>query len=319
MTFGAIYLEKRIESVVDRQTRVYASDTRESAATRSAHARKQLQSQQATTDVSARVSTQHCMGTPALPRARTTRRRYGEVMMDPLFHDAYQRFLAAKDEDQLFQQIASFAEQLGFEYCCYGIRMAVPVSKPVVAIFDTYPDGWMEHYQASSFLDIDPTVRQGMRGSELVVWPASTDGDAKRLWSDAHDFGLKVGAAQSSWAAQGAFGLLTLSRPADALKETEVGSLTLPMNWLANVSHTLMSRFLMPVLAPESTATLTLREREVLCWTGEGKTSYEIGQILNISERTVNFHVNNVLLKLAATNKTQAVVKAIAMGLIYTA
>jgi LuxR family transcriptional regulator, quorum-sensing system regulator SolR len=240
-------------------------------------------------------------------------------MMDARFHDAYQRFLAAKDEDQLFQQIASFAEQLGFEYCCYGIRMSVPVSKPVVAIFDTYPEGWMEHYQASSFLDIDPTVRAGMRGSELIVWPESTDGDAKRLWSDAHDFGLKVGAAQSSWAAQGAFGLLTLSRPADALKETEVDSLTLPMSWLANVSHTLMSRFLMPVLAPESAATLTLREREVLCWTSEGKTSYEIGQILNISERTVNFHVNNVLLKLAATNKTQAVVKAIAMGLIYTA
>jgi LuxR family quorum-sensing system transcriptional regulator SolR len=104
--------------------------------------------------------------------------------MDARFHDAYQRFLAAKDEDQLFQQIASFAEQLGFEYCCYGIRISVPVSKPVVAIFDTYPEGWMEHYQASSFLDIDPTVRAGMRGSELIVWPESTDGDAKRLWSE---------------------------------------------------------------------------------------------------------------------------------------
>ncbi|MGN6666559.1 MAG: transcriptional activator protein SolR, partial [Trinickia sp.] len=61
---------------------------------------------------------------------------------------------------------------------------------------------------------------------------------------------------------------------------------------------------------------LTPRECEVLCWTGEGKTACEIGQILNISERTVNFHVNNVLLKLNATNKVQAVVKAIAMGLI---
>jgi LuxR family quorum-sensing system transcriptional regulator SolR len=56
----------------------------------------------------------------------------------------------------------------------------------------------------------------------------------------------------------------------------------------------------------------------VLCWTGEGKTSYEIGQILNISERTVNFHVNNALSKLTSTNKVQAVVKAIAMGLIYS-
>ncbi len=77
-----------------------------------------------------------------------------------------------------------------------------------------------------------------------------------------------------------------------------------------------MSPFLVPQLVPESNAVLTTREREVLCWTGEGKTAYEIGQILRISERTVNFHVNNVLLKLAATNKVQAVVKAIATGLI---
>ncbi|RZF23641.1 LuxR family transcriptional regulator [Paraburkholderia sp. UYCP14C] len=238
--------------------------------------------------------------------------------MEPYFQDAYQQCHAARDEHQLFQQVASFAKQLGFEYCCYGIRIPVPVSKPVVATFDTYPSGWMMHYRASGFLDIDPTVRAGMHSTNLIVWPESSDDDAPRLWSDAHDFGLTVGVAHSSWAAHGAFGLLTMSRHADALTPAEIDRLSLPMNWLANLSHMLMNRFLLPKLAPETRVTLTAREREVLCWTGEGKTSYEIGQILNISERTVNFHVNNVLLKLDATNKVQAVVKAIAMGLIYS-
>lgn len=239
-------------------------------------------------------------------------------MEDDLYcQDAYRQFSAATDEHQLFQGLASFVKKLGFEYCCYGIRMPFPVSKPAIAIFDTYPPGWMIHYETSGFIDLDPTVREGMHHTRLIVWPESSDGDASQLWSDAHDFGLTVGVAHSSWAAGGAFGLLTMARHADALTPVEINRLLLPANWLATHSHMLMSRFLLPQLAPESGVRLTAREREVLCWTGEGKTSYEIGRILNISERTVNFHVNNVLIKLASINKVQAVIKAIALGLIY--
>jgi len=107
-----------------------------------------------------------------------------------------------------------------------------------------------------------------------------------------------------------------MSRNTDTLTPAEIEDLQLPANWLANLCHMRMGQFLQGTLAPGASIALTAREREVLRWTGEGKTAYEIGKILNISERTVNFHVNNVLSKLAATNKVQAVVKAIATGLI---
>ncbi|MEF9928520.1 MAG: LuxR C-terminal-related transcriptional regulator, partial [Massilia sp.] len=42
----------------------------------------------------------------------------------------------------------------------------------------------------------------------------------------------------------------------------------------------------------------------------------EAGTILSLSERTVNFHVANALLKLGAANKTAAVVKAALFGLL---
>jgi LuxR family quorum-sensing system transcriptional regulator SolR len=58
------------------------------------------------------------------------------------------------------------------------------------------------------------------------------------------------------------------------------------------------------------------REREVLRWAAEGKTAAEIGGILGIAERTVNFHIRNIFEKLGAANKVQAVVKAISGGLI---
>lgn len=231
------------------------------------------------------------------------------------WHDGYQKLHEAKDERQLFERMSAVAKELGFDYCCYGIRVPLPVSNPSVAIFDTYPAGWMKHYQENNFIEIDPTVREGMTKSGLIVWPEATV-SAPRLWTDAHDFGLRVGVAHSSWAAHGVYGLLTLARSTEVLTPTEIDRLTLQASWFANLSHALMSEFLVPKLAPEASVELTPRECEVLCWTGEGKTAHEIGQILNISERTVNFHVNNVLLKLNATNKIQAVVKAIAIGLI---
>ena len=56
---------------------------------------------------------------------------------------------------------------------------------------------------------------------------------------------------------------------------------------------------------------LTDREKEILGWLIEGKSSWDIGQILSISERTVKFHVNNICIKLNAVNRTHAVAKAI--------
>ena len=59
---------------------------------------------------------------------------------------------------------------------------------------------------------------------------------------------------------------------------------------------------------------LTRREFEVLNWLKEGKTSWEISVILNLSERCVNFHINNAKNKLNAVNRTQAVAVALGAG-----
>ncbi len=238
------------------------------------------------------------------------------VIMELRWQDAYHQFSAAENEQQLFQRIAAYSKRLGFEYCCYGIRVPLPVSKSAVAIFDTYPDGWMAHYQAQDYIKIDSTVRDGALTTNMIVWPDVDEVAPCPLWEDAREAGLSVGIAQSSWAARGAFGLLSIARHADRLTPAEIDMLTLQTHWLANLSHSLMSGFMVPKLAPAASVVLTAREREVLCWTAEGKTACEIGQILGIAERTVTFHVNNVLVKLGATNKVQAVVKAVSAGLI---
>jgi len=65
-----------------------------------------------------------------------------------------------------------------------------------------------------------------------------------------------------------------------------------------------------------NTATLTPRETEVLTWIQNGKTSFEIGKILGISENTVETYVARVRGKLNASTRSQAVAIAIASKLL---
>lgn len=61
---------------------------------------------------------------------------------------------------------------------------------------------------------------------------------------------------------------------------------------------------------------LSPREKEILGWTKDGKSRWEISKILGISDETVKFHLRNAVRKLGVTNRTQAVAVALATGLI---
>ena len=69
-------------------------------------------------------------------------------------------------------------------------------------------------------------------------------------------------------------------------------------------------------LQPAPVRRLTSKEREVLQWVMEGKTSWEVGRILAVSERTVKFHLRNIYSKLNVVNRAQAVTMASRLRLI---
>ncbi len=62
--------------------------------------------------------------------------------------------------------------------------------------------------------------------------------------------------------------------------------------------------------------TLSEREKEVLSWLAQGKTSWDISIIMGIAERTVNFHACNIMQKLNSVNRAHSVAIAMDMGLI---
>jgi LuxR family quorum-sensing system transcriptional regulator SolR len=67
---------------------------------------------------------------------------------------------------------------------------------------------------------------------------------------------------------------------------------------------------------PHARNNLTFREKEVLQWVVQGKTSWEVGRILSMSERTVKFHLQNIYTKLNVVNRAQAVSMASRLQLI---
>ena len=59
-----------------------------------------------------------------------------------------------------------------------------------------------------------------------------------------------------------------------------------------------------------TTVALNDREVEVLTWAARGKTSAEIAKILDLTKRTVDFHIDNAREKLGAATRVEAAIKA---------
>ncbi|MFC0479302.1 LuxR C-terminal-related transcriptional regulator [Gellertiella hungarica] len=110
--------------------------------------------------------------------------------------------------------------------------------------------------------------------------------------SDGHRYGLRFDGARS------------------ALTQSEINELSmLSLQALEVFGHITMSR-------DAQHNPLSARELEVVSWTAQGKTSVEIGQILTLSDHTVNAYLTNAIRKLDCVNRTQLVAKALRLKLI---
>ena len=106
----------------------------------------------------------------------------------------------------------------------------------------------------------------------------------------------------------------------DKLKGWQLGAddyLTKPVDYdvLAALITARLARVARSTIWPKQVG---LREREVetLTWAARGKTFWEIGEILGLSKRTVEFHLENARRKLGVATRTQALIKAAAGHLI---
>jgi len=86
------------------------------------------------------------------------------------------------------------------------------------------------------------------------------------------------------------------------------------LHLMAMYSFDRIRHLLHPTPAPPSR--LTQREREVVAWASQGKSAWEIGEILHITQRTAEQHLANAASKLGAVNRTHTVAIAIRNNII---
>lgn len=114
--------------------------------------------------------------------------------------------------------------------------------------------------------------------------------------------------------------LTALANREDELKGRRLGAddyVTKPIDFDRLVAI-IQSRLAGVARTPRSAARAVLNERQIqiLTLVALGNTSVQIGHKLRLSKRTVDFHINNARIKLDATTRAEAAIKAVAAGLI---
>lgn len=206
-------------------------------------------------------------------------------------------------------------QALEFDYFAFCVRHPVPFTRPKTSVISTYPQAWLDRYRAENYFAVDPVLRPEnfMRG--FLPWNDELFADTPAFWDAARDHGLRRGMTQCVMSPTRAAGLLSVARSSLQGKLLPEDELSARLHYLAELSLMTLARLQDPCVGA-MTMKLSKREREILQWTGEGKTSAEIAMILSISENTVNFHQKNMQKKCNAPNKTQIACYAAAVGII---
>jgi LuxR family quorum-sensing system transcriptional regulator SolR len=219
------------------------------------------------------------------------------------------------DTNDSFGYLSGRCRALGFDFCATGIRLPLPIAEPKTILENNYSPAWQAEYEGSNYVEIDPTIAHALSQVGPAYWSDTYD-SAPDFWESAFKHDLRNGISIATRHSSGALGMLSVARGDNEISLTERRFLAPELLRLTEMFGVTKFAKTVERLLPEATALLTPREKEVLRWTADGKTSEDIGKILSVSVNTINFHVKQSLGKLNALNKTQAVVKALLLGLI---
>ena len=174
-----------------------------------------------------------------------------------------------------------------------------------------YPEAWQRHYHARRYIEVDPTIDAITHRNTPYTWDTlpNLDGRRRQLFDDVRDLGVLAGLTVPIHMANGTTFLASFgARAPDAARRH--GPL------LSLVAAQFLERYAALSGPAAPSPQLTPRERDCLTWTARGKSAWEIGVLLSISENTVNFHVKHACAKLASHGRMLGVVRAIMLGLI---
>ena len=221
--------------------------------------------------------------------------------------------------DELLGELVRFTQQLGFATVTATTVIDHFLGEPEFITVDNTPAAYRESYEDSRDGRADPVMQHCKRQSTPIVWDQDTYVACGQgaMWEQQARFGYCAGIAMALHLPEGRHFVFGVER--DQPVPSDPGELTrvvADLQLFAVLAQDAAQRILVPASPEPGAAALTPRELEALRWTMDGKTAWEVGAVLGISERTAVLHVNNAMHKLGCVNKHQAVLKALRLGLI---
>lgn len=232
--------------------------------------------------------------------------------------DVVEQFEKLETSEAVWNHFLLFAKQFGFQF---GVLFDLPgpherLEETMVCL--SGPDGWPERYFAQDYVSRDPLVLQSAQSPDPYMWgelltnPAYNSGQT-RILHEAAEFGMQNGFAVPILSMQYGMTLVTVSGSPKKLSTRDRAELQLAaISAHARIRELHPRKRRLPPLPP-----LSPRERECLAWSAAGKSDWEIGEILSISERTAYAHIENIRRKYGVATRHQAIVFGLRSGAIY--
>ena len=194
------------------------------------------------------------------------------------------------------------------------------LGEPEFIIVDNTPAGYKEEFNSRANYVRDPVMQHCKHKSVPIIWNQTTYTSCGlgSQWETQAKFGFRSGVALALHMPEGKHFFLGVDCDGPLPDHpVELTRIVADLQLFAVHAQEAALRLLVPNSQDPEIPALTPRELEALRWTMEGKTAWEVGTILGISERTAVLHVNNAMHKLGCVNKHQAVLKALRLGLIH--
>jgi DNA-binding CsgD family transcriptional regulator len=182
----------------------------------------------------------------------------------------------------------------------------------------SYPEEWIRLYWQNGYFEVDPVFQTALQKPGTQHWATiyreTSSPKQREFIAAAKEFGLGDGITTGS--ADPACRVATFCSFASADNVNAAQYVPL-VEYFGYYVHMALLR-----TAPAKAQSmdrcvkqLTLRELTILNWVKNGKTNWEIAQIMGVTERTIRFHVESIFSKLDVTSRSQAVATAIEHGL----
>lgn len=230
------------------------------------------------------------------------------------------KLVDSKSEAAWSEALFDVASSLGFDSVLFGVLPSKHVCLESSFLHSNYANDWRKEYDARKLYYVDPTVRHSMASSLPIVWEPETfiAENQGELYEEASQFGIRSGVTLPIHGPGGEVGLVSFA--ADMLPGKpfceELMHCMADLSLLRDYAFESSLQFIRARAPAEPVPHLTKRELEVLKWVMAGKSSWEISRITDCAEATVNFHISNIRQKFNVNTRQQALVKAIALGII---